>query len=297
MGKICLLLFVSLAVQLLFHAQARHSQMLCQRLEKNCRKYEEYCSSSLEDNISTTDNTTNSTANDTTNNTNNSNHMAAMMWPSCCDLARSADNEAASGVYSIYGPGGHFSTQQAYCDIDQSGNWTVIQRRTNGTLLFNRTWAEYVDGFGALTSEFWYGLTNIHWLTRDNPWHLQIKLTSNDGDVYIHQYSQFRVASSDNNYKLEVSGYKKGKDSKGVLSEHSDQPFSTGDKINNDAPCCETGWWYIQGRCIGDGAMNVNGRYNSDRGILWTPTVREERYIVETEMKIQPHNCLDVISN
>jgi ficolin len=52
----------------------------------------------------------------------------------------------------------------AYCDMTDGG-WTVIQRRVNGTLDFNKGWAEFVAGFGDLTGNYWAGLDRMHALT------------------------------------------------------------------------------------------------------------------------------------
>ena len=46
---------------------------------------------------------------------------------------------------------------EVYCDtVNGGGGWLVVQRRQDGSEDFNRTWAEYEDGFGRLTGEFWY---------------------------------------------------------------------------------------------------------------------------------------------
>ena len=49
------------------------------------------------------------------------------------------------------------------CKQEMDGAWLVFQRRVDGSEDFNRTWDEYRDGFGRVSSstEFWLGKTQI----------------------------------------------------------------------------------------------------------------------------------------
>ena len=68
-----------------------------------------------------------------------------------------------SGVYTIQPDKPAF---QVYCDMTtDGGEWTIFQRRMDGSVDFYCNWTEYQQGFGSLSGEFWLGLDKIHHLT------------------------------------------------------------------------------------------------------------------------------------
>lgn len=59
-----------------------------------------------------------------------------------------------SGVYKIY-PAASASTD-VFCDMEtMGGGWTVIQKRIDGSVNFNRAWEDYKNGFGSASGEYW----------------------------------------------------------------------------------------------------------------------------------------------
>ena len=56
---------------------------------------------------------------------------------------------------------------KVYCEFEKNRAWTVVQRRVDGSVDFNRNWQEYKMGFGLLDGEFWLGLENMHKLTKN----------------------------------------------------------------------------------------------------------------------------------
>ncbi|NXO66380.1 FCN2 protein, partial [Phainopepla nitens] len=81
-----------------------------------------------------------------------------------------------SGIYSIL-PSVRGVPIEVLCEMDtEGGGWTVIQRRQDGSVDFNRTWNEYKEGFGDLNGEFWLGNDNIHRMTSQGDYSLRIDL-------------------------------------------------------------------------------------------------------------------------
>ena len=83
--------------------------------------------------------------------------------------------------WCLYAFNENYLTQKALCDgKGDEGGWTVILKRNTSVssrVSFTRTWNEYVQGFGDLNSEFWYGLRNIHCLTNRQSVDLKLSLT------------------------------------------------------------------------------------------------------------------------
>ncbi|KAI8515721.1 hypothetical protein Bbelb_065340 [Branchiostoma belcheri] len=92
----------------------------------------------------------------------------------CRDCAEIyAGGSTTSGVYLVTLQNN--TPVEVYCDMDNDGGgWTVIQRRIDGTVPFNRTWEEYKRGFGNKNGEHWLGNDNIHLLTNQKDYRLQL---------------------------------------------------------------------------------------------------------------------------
>ena len=86
----------------------------------------------------------------------------------------------SSGVYRIApSPKVWF---EVWCDQEtDGGGWTVIQRRLNGEVSFDRDWKTYKgnlpphtfenitfleDGFGNIRGDYWVGLQNMYLMTK-----------------------------------------------------------------------------------------------------------------------------------
>ncbi|XP_069117053.1 ficolin-3-like [Argopecten irradians] len=145
----------------------------------------------------------------------------------------------------------------------EGGPWIVIQRRTSGDVGFNRNWADYKNGFGDLSGNFWLGNEKI-WLLTLNPRVLRVELESWDGTNGYAQYTTFQVASEAENYRLNVQG--KSGNITDSLSYHNGYGFTTSDRDHdsqeyNCAVVYEGAWWHHD--CLNS---NLNGPYKTYTG-------------------------------
>ena len=153
---------------------------------------------------------------------------------------------------------------RVYCDMTtDGGGWTVFQRRMDGSVDFYRYWADYQQGFGHLSGEFWLGLDKIHRLT-STPSELRVDIRNSGGSSKYAKYTSFSVGDSASKYTLSVSGY--SGTAGDYLTYHNGHRFSTRDQDNDAATsfaggnCAQyyTGaWWY--NNCW---QSNLNGVYN-----------------------------------
>ncbi|XP_042349331.1 fibrinogen-like protein 1 [Plectropomus leopardus] len=191
----------------------------------------------------------------------------------------------SSGFYTIK-PQGSPGPVRVYCDMSGEGGWIVIQRRINGTERFNRSWAEYKDGFGEMDAEFWLGNDNLHYITTQGSYSLRIHLEDFDGHQCYAEYKNFKVANEQDHYRLTFGSYVgtagdalSGNYEFGVSwwASHQNIEFSTYDKDNDkySGNCAQEdkgGWWF--NRCHSahlNGLYYPNGHYKAftDDGIVW----------------------------
>ena len=185
-----------------------------------------------------------------------------------------------NGLYIIFA-GSQYKYQVVYCDqMSSGGGWTVIQKRQDGSVGFEKKWDEYKAGFGNIRGEFWLGNDNIHSLTKteaapkSSSLLINMKHRNKEKPIFA-LYSGFRIDDEAAKYKLYVSGYSGNATDK--LSHHNNMKFSTEDQDNDRGVNrnCSTrygkgGWWY--NNCY---HSNLNGNYNetTDKGVIWTSSL------------------------
>ena len=180
------------------------------------------------------------------------------------------NGHTTNGVYTI-NPDNQ-TEFKVYCDMDtDGGGWTVIQRRFDGSVSFDRNWTECESGFGKKTGEYWLGLSYIHRMTTSASQDLRVDLENFEGGSAFACYTTFTVANAIDSYQLLVSGYSgTAGDS---MSYNSGARFTTNDRDNDDnsGNCAKQfkGPWWHSSNCFN---ANLNGKYNSNQyadGIVW----------------------------
>ncbi|KAG7486478.1 fibrinogen gamma chain [Solea senegalensis] len=237
----------------------------------------------------------------------------------CQDVANKG--ATTSGLYYVK-PAQATEPFLVYCEIDSFGRgFTIIQRRRDGSVDFNKDWTQYKEGFGYLspddTTEFWLGNEKIHQLTTNSPIPtvLRIELVDWEGNKRHADYHTFKLGSEADKYRLTYGyflsgdagdafdGFDFGDDpSDKFYTSHNGMQFSTFDRDNDkyDGNCARqdgSGWW--MNRCHAahlNGKYYTGGRYTEkdagefgyDNGIIWVTWHNRWYSLKETTMKIIP---------
>ena len=220
---------------------------------------------------------------------------------SCCCLGYNNThfNANSRGVYTIANfCGVKCSNTRVYCDTTSGGGgWLVIQRRDKQhSTSFHKSWTEYVDGFGNLDYEFWFGLRGMHCLTSKGNWELRIDFTFSNGTKSFMHYNNFSVGPATDNYKLSISGFT-GITPVDPFTTHplNGQQFSAYDRDNDKSSgnCAldghgdeSGGWWHYSCNYI-----NLNYNYNHTGGWGFMRLAYQWYDPIFIEMKIHPVNC------
>ncbi|XP_061563956.1 microfibril-associated glycoprotein 4-like [Cololabis saira] len=217
-----------------------------------------------------------------------------LVLPLDCSDIYSCDNSLPSGVYTIY-PIGATSAVQVYCDMESlGGQWTVFQRRMDGSVNFYRPWDHYKRGFGTAAGEYWLGMENIFHLTQRKRYQLLVDMEDFEGNKAYALYSSFSIGPESDGYMLHLSGYSNG--SAGDSLSHVDgYKFSTFDKDHDtwENNCARTfigASWYS--KCH---SANPNGayRWGADGslyavGVEWVSWKGRAYSLKAIGMKIRP---------
>ena len=213
-----------------------------------------------------------------------------------------------TAIYEITNPCVHidkkFQLVKARCDMEtDGGGWTVIlRRRRHGPHAhFNKGWNDYEKGFGDPRNEYWIGLRNIHCLTQRDNVDLLIDLRFADGNGMIWIYNHFKVAGSDDNYRISIGGGIGPSGAFDAMFHLNGSQFTTRDS-DHDLSSTNCALRVIYGVTYGGGWWHSNCYYAQltgphNYGLYWykgsgTVTLTSSySYYVNAEMKIRPKSC------
>ncbi|XP_028424410.1 microfibril-associated glycoprotein 4 [Perca flavescens] len=220
-----------------------------------------------------------------------------LVLPVDCSDIYNNDNSRPSGVYTIY-PIGPTSAVQVYCDmVSEGGQWTVFQRRLDGTVNFYRGWDQYKTGFGIAAGEYWLGLESLFYMTQRKRYELLVDMEDFEGNKVFARYSSFSINPESSGYTLNVSGFTDG-GAGDSLSYHNGEKFSTFDKDQDSSTTTTTNcaklylgaFWYKS--CYN---ANPNGVYRwgadstiSGVGVSWHQWKGINYSLKTISMKIRP---------
>nr|XP_019959293.1 PREDICTED: angiopoietin-1 isoform X1 [Paralichthys olivaceus] len=209
----------------------------------------------------------------------------------CADLYLAGFHK--NGIYTIQINAQE--TRKVYCNMETAGGgWTVIQRREDGSMDFQRTWKEYKMGFGSLSAEHWLGNEYVYQLTSQRQYALRVELTDWDGHQAFSLYDRFQIGSEKQNYRLFLKSHSGTAGRQSSLVIHG-ADFSTKDMDNDNCLCkCALmltgGWWFDA--C---GPSNLNGMYFTQgqhigklNGIKWHYFKGPSYSLRATAMMIRP---------
>ncbi|EDW02021.1 protein scabrous [Drosophila grimshawi] len=191
----------------------------------------------------------------------------------CSELSTNAD-----GLHLI-APAGQHHPMMTHCSGD---GWTTVQRRFDGSADFNRSWADYAQGFGAPGGEYWIGNEQLHHLTLNNCTQLRIQMQDIYDNNWVAEYKHFYISSRSDGYRLHIGEY--SGNASDALNYQQGMQFSAidDDRDISQTHCAanyEGGWWFSHCQ-----HANLNGRYNL--GLTWFDAGRNEWIAVRSSQML-----------
>ncbi|XP_022068777.2 angiopoietin-related protein 2-like [Acanthochromis polyacanthus] len=211
------------------------------------------------------------------------------------DCLEALDNGYTTSSMHLLKPDSGNRLMQVWCDQTQDpSGWTVIQRRQDGSVNFFRNWETYKQGFGNIDGEYWLGLENIYWLTKQGTYKLLVTLEDWTGRKTFAEYASFRLESEADSYRLRVGRY--NGNAGDSLTWHNGKQFTTLDRdhdvyAGNCAHYQKGGWWY--NACAHSNLNGVwyrGGHYRSryQDGVYWAEFRGGTYSLKKVSMMIRP---------
>ncbi|NP_001181918.1 fibrinogen alpha chain precursor [Danio rerio] len=237
---------------------------------------------------------------------------AGFVGGDCVEIQQKHVNGGQSGMFKIK-PAGSEEVVEVYCDQSTGlGGWTLVQQREDGSVNFNRTWKEYLNGFGQIDKqgkgEIWIGNKFLHLLTQKESL-LRVELQDWTGAEAYAEYN-IKVGSEAEGFPLTASDYDgdagdalvRGHPNLGSFLSHAGMKFSTFDRDSDkwEENCAEMyggGWWYNNCQSANlNGIYYKGGQYDPatkvpyeiENGVVWLPFKPADYSLKVVRMKIRP---------
>ncbi|GCC19445.1 hypothetical protein chiPu_0018386 [Chiloscyllium punctatum] len=213
----------------------------------------------------------------------------------CNDIIQKHAFGDEDGLFKIK-PTGSAGVVTVYCDQSTGlGGWVLVQQRMDGSVHFNRSWAEYKQGFGSIDDQghgdIWLGNEVLHLLTQKESI-FRVELEDWSGNEVFAEYT-VTVGSESDSYRLNIADYG-GNAGDALISgisldsehtSHASMKFSTYDRDNDkwEENCAEFyggGWWYNSCQSANLNGIYYNGGlydprnnmpYEIENGVVWVP--------------------------
>ena len=133
--------------------------------------------------------------------------------------------------------------------MSMGGYTRIMNKVARITGYFQQNWNSYKIGFNDSNGNYWMGLDNMNTITNNQNFNLYIELYSINNNISNITYSNFKVDSEINKYKLTL-GPKLDGDLLDFSSAHNGTSFSTIDQDNDiyAAQSCTSVyvgcWWF-----------------------------------------------------
>ncbi|XP_049294433.1 ficolin-1-A [Anopheles funestus] len=170
-------------------------------------------------------------------------------------------------------------------------NWTVFQRRFDGSVDFNRNWTAYKHGFGDIRREHWLGLEKLKKILDTERHELLIVMKDFEGVTAYAKYDNFKIGNEAEKYALLSLGVHTGivGDS---LSPQLKYKFATPDQ-DNAGECASIfasgGWHSTCYQSNLNGMYHKSGKQSSNKGIHWYYFRGYYYSLKETKMMVRPY--------
>uniref|UniRef100_A0A914Y7N5 Fibrinogen C-terminal domain-containing protein n=1 Tax=Panagrolaimus superbus TaxID=310955 RepID=A0A914Y7N5_9BILA len=218
-----------------------------------------------------------------------------------CGQYRKAGHDQ-SGVYEFKLNGNTF---KALCLMESDYSWMVLQRRTSGHLLFNRSFDEYSNGFGSPSGDHWLGLEKVYqYVKKGFKLQLRIELHGDfcdecsklGDDGYWWGDWDMAIGSKEQKYKLDISHILHGNLSDSTNDEfhrmNNGRSFTTFDEDNDEKKSINCAvfrnygpWWHSDCTLVA-----LNGAYASRK------KVTSDMVWFHQQRKSGPNNALESYS-